>query len=254
MIEFRGPGIKSRDNCIRVEPSNGFRLRIMSDDKCEADFKLNDMRYSVDDHMVSIGNGKCLKAVEHFFSALYGLEIFKINIQTWAEEFPIFDGSSIEYTKRLLNFNHGDAQKITIDRPVSVRSGDSFLDFTPGENQQLKIDMEFFHPFINTQKLSVNIDRDNYTREIAPARTFAFTTEDDERLKNLPPYGIGVTAGNIYSREPLRFTDELIRHKILDLLGDLFFIGGRLCGRIGARNTYHKLNHAFVEKLKLQNP
>ncbi len=200
--------------------------------------------------MVSIGIDRKIKVVEHLFSALYGLDLFKVKIEASGGECPIFDGSSIEYARKLWDFACDHTPILTVDCPVNVVSGDSFLNFTPDRDRLLTIEVEFFHPYIGTQQLRIRLDRETYLREIAPARTFVFTTEDDERLKNLPPYGIGVTSNKVYSREPLRFADELIRHKTLDLLGDLFLAGGKLCGRIKARNTFHQLNHEFVNAIR----
>jgi UDP-3-O-acyl-N-acetylglucosamine deacetylase len=72
--------------------------------------------------------------------------------------------------------------------------------------------------------------------------------KNDPRLRDLPPYGFGITRDRVYAREPLRYPDEAVRHKILDLLGDLYVLQGRLSGRITARNTSHWLNIAFAKK------
>jgi UDP-3-O-[3-hydroxymyristoyl] N-acetylglucosamine deacetylase len=109
--------------------------------------------------------------------------------------------------------------------------------------------MELSHPYITTQKIVISINKKKYINEIAPARTFVFTNEDDSRLQNLPSYGIGVTKNRFYCATPLRFTNELVRHKILDLLGDLYVLQKKIEGKIIARNTSHCLNFAFVKKL-----
>jgi UDP-3-O-acyl-N-acetylglucosamine deacetylase len=106
--------------------------------------------------------------------------------------------------------------------------------------------MELHHPYIRAQRIEVEINEENYLRDIAPARTFVFTSEEDPRLQDLPPYGIGITRNKTYSAEPLRFPDELVRHKVLDLLGDLFVMKRSLVGRITGRNTSHSLNLQFV--------
>ncbi|UCD05315.1 MAG: UDP-3-O-acyl-N-acetylglucosamine deacetylase, partial [candidate division WOR-3 bacterium] len=95
----------------------------------------------------------------------------------------------------------------------------------------------------------LSVDRANYLREIAPARTFVFTDDNDHRLRKLPPYGMGITGNRVYSASPLRFPDEPVRHKLLDLLGDLYVLKGRLSGRINATNTSHRLNIEFASEL-----
>jgi len=105
------------------------------------------------------------------------------------------------------------------------------------------------HAYIGSQQITINLDPSTYRQEIAPARTFVYTDETDPRLQNLPPYGIGITENRIFAAEPLRFLDEPVRHKILDLCGDLFILQQRLCGTLRAYNTFHRLNHRFVSRV-----
>ncbi|MEO0123282.1 MAG: UDP-3-O-acyl-N-acetylglucosamine deacetylase [candidate division WOR-3 bacterium] len=202
---------------------------------------------SVENHTISIGEK--VKVVEHLFSAFYGLNIFNIGIEIYGEELPFFDGSSMDFVKILKDFPVKENNEyLKINRNLFIRERNSFILFEPNGNE-LFIDMELNHPYIGEQKISIFVTKENYIKEIAPARTFVFTDESDPRLKNLPPYGIGITATKIYSTEPLRFPDEPVRHKILDLLGDLYILRKKLTGKIIARNTSHKLNLKFVKEI-----
>ncbi|MEO0190127.1 MAG: UDP-3-O-acyl-N-acetylglucosamine deacetylase, partial [candidate division WOR-3 bacterium] len=195
-----------------------------------------------------ISVGKKVKVVEHLFSALYGLNIFNIGIEIYGGELPFFDGSSMDFVRILKNFPvKENSEFLKINRTCFVRERNSFIFFEPNGNE-LCIDMELNHPYIGKQKISIKITKENYIKEIAPARTFVFTDESDLRLKNLPPYGIGITRKKIYSAEPLRFPDEPVRHKILDLLGDIYILRKKLVGKIIARNTSHRLNLQFVKE------
>jgi UDP-3-O-acyl-N-acetylglucosamine deacetylase len=109
--------------------------------------------------------------------------------------------------------------------------------------------MVLSHAYIGSQRIVCTLSPQFYTKEIAPARTFVFTNEDDPRLKNLPPYGIGITKNGIRAVTPLRFPDEPVRHKLLDLLGDLYVLKRNLYGRITGRNTSHRINLEFVRRL-----
>ncbi len=140
---------------------------------------------------------------------------------------------------------------LRFNKKLLVEQSESFILYEPLKKDKLLVEMELTHPFIETQRITLEVNKETYIKEIAPARTFAFVNEDDPRLKNLPAYGIGITKNNIYSKEPLRFQNELVRHKILDLLGDLYVLKKKLVGKIICKNTSHQLNLRFVRKLVL---
>lgn len=199
---------------------------------------------------VSVGQKPGIHVVEHLFSALYGLNLFNVQIDVFGNELPFFDGSSQEYTEKLKGmFTKEKPHGFSADKKVVVSHESSYIMYEPLKKDILIIDMELFHPFIGKQQINLEITEKSYLEEIAPARTFAFTDEMDPRLNDLPPYGIGVTKDNIYSTEPLRYKNELVRHKILDLLGDLYILQKRLAGKISSRNTSHLLNLEFVSKI-----
>lgn len=204
---------------------------------------------SVKGHTITIRGRKEIRVVEHLFSALYGLNIFNIKIDLYGDELPFFDGSSKNFVEKLADWEVKGADFLVVDKKISVRKDDSYILFEPCNNYELFIDMELSHPFIKKQSIRLAITKDNYIKEIAPARTFVFTDESDPRIKNLPPYGIGITSKGTYSAEPLRFSDEPVRHKILDLLGDLYVLKKRLVGKIKAKNTSHNLNLSFVKTI-----
>lgn len=199
---------------------------------------------------VSVGQKPGIHVVEHLFSALYGFNLFNVQIDVFGNELPFFDGSSRAYTEELKKIIAKEKPSgFCLDKKILVSHGSSFIIYESLKEDILIIDMELFHPFIGKQQINLEITEKNYLEEIAPARTFAFTNEMDPRLNDLPPYGIGVTKDNIYSTEPLRYKDELVRHKILDLLGDLYVLQKKLVGKITGRNTSHLLNLEFVSKI-----
>ncbi len=199
---------------------------------------------------VSVGQKPSIHVVEHLFAALYGLNLFNVQIDVFGNELPFFDGSSREYTKKLKGmFTKEKPHGFSAGKKIVVSHESSYIMYEPLKKDILIIDMELFHPFIGKQQISLEINEKTFIEEIAPARTFVFTDESDPRLKDLPPYGIGVTKDNIYSTEPLRYKDELVRHKILDLLGDLYVLQKRLVGKISSRNTSHLLNLEFLKKV-----
>jgi UDP-3-O-[3-hydroxymyristoyl] N-acetylglucosamine deacetylase len=208
---------------------------------------------SVHKHVVSLDRSRTVNVVEHLFSALYGLEIFNLRIDLYGNEIPFFDGSSRPFIVPLARVKTCTParllQHLILPERITVGSGNSFIKYEPARTHRdlLVIDMTLTHPYIKKQRIELEVTPRSYRAEIAPARTFAFTTEDDPRLKELPSYGIGITRCNIYSASPLRFPDEPVRHKILDLLGDIFVLQKMICGTIIARNTSHRLNLRFVK-------
>jgi UDP-3-O-[3-hydroxymyristoyl] N-acetylglucosamine deacetylase len=236
---------------VEVSSSDCFKLLHHADSRSPTSIRLAIDNIKVRDHLVSVGQNPSIQVIEHLFSALYGLNLFNVQIDVFGNELPFFDGSSKEYTEKLKGmFTEEKPHGFSVDKKVVVSHESSYIIYEPLKKDILIIDMELFHPFIGKQQISLEINEKSFIEEIAPARTFIFTDESDSRLKDLPPYGIGVTKDNIYSTEPLRYKDELVRHKILDLLGDLYVLQKRLVGKITSRNTSHLLNLEFTRKLK----
>lgn len=230
-----------------ITRSDSFELYVKTGNEHPLRMDLRPENIGVQDHMVSVcTNGQTLQVVEHLFSALYGMDCYGVRAVVHGGELPIFDGSSSPYTEALRHDATAPFPRTSLERPFMVNEQESFIHYEPGDENALVITMGLSHRFLGTQQLTVTVDRATYIREIAPARTFVYTDESDPRLQNLPRYGIGITEKRIYSTEPLRFLDEPVRHKILDLLGDMFIIEKRVCGSIHAYNTFHILNARFV--------
>jgi UDP-3-O-acyl-N-acetylglucosamine deacetylase len=249
-IELRGNCLNKGTSRVEVEKGDGFSLLVHNKSGLPQNVPLEIDNMGVEDHLVSLGHEVRVDIVEHLFSALFGLNLFDVKIRVFGSELPFFDGSSRQYTdklKSLVTDTSPSASKF--QEKILVSHNSSYLLYEPIDNDELIIDMELFHPFINKQKISLVINKETYLSDIAPARTFVFTDEADPRLKDLPPYGIGITKDNVYAREPLRYEDELVRHKILDLLGDLYVLKRKVLGRITGRNTSHLLNLEFAREL-----
>ena len=267
-VTIEGNCLSGGHSKIEVSTSDRFKLLHHADSRPPTSIPLDVDNIAVENHLfpyapspqkgggvrrgsfVSVGQKPGIHVVEHLFSALYGLDLFNVRIDVFGNELPFFDGSSRAYTEELKRITAKEKPSgFCLDKKVLVSHASSFIIYEPLKEDILIIDMELFHPFIGKQQINLQITEKSYLEEIAPARTFAFTDEMDPRLKDLPPYGIGVTKDNIYSTEPLRYKDELARHKILDLLGDLYVLQKRLVGKITGRNTSHLLNQEFLKKV-----
>jgi UDP-3-O-acyl-N-acetylglucosamine deacetylase len=242
--------IKVEHHLLPYTPFSSLDIESRDEMQRGEDFDVSSVERLRKGTFVSVGREPSIHVVEHLLSALYGLNLFNVQIDVFGSELPFFDGSSREYTEKLKGmFTKEKPHGFSVDKKVVVSHESSYIMYEPLKKDILMIDMELFHPFIDKQQISLEINEKSFIEEIAPARTFVFTDESDPRLKDLPPYGIGVTRDNIYSSEPLRYKDELVRHKILDLLGDLYILQKRLAGKISSRNTFHLLNLEFTRKL-----
>jgi UDP-3-O-[3-hydroxymyristoyl] N-acetylglucosamine deacetylase len=139
-------------------------------------------------------------------------------------------------------------------KPVEVRDGDKFVGLYPEENFSVCYTINFPHPLIGEQSICVDLSRGDYARDIAPARTFGFLSEV-ESLRNMglirgatEENAIVLTTDGIRNG-PLRFSNEFVRHKVLDLIGDLSLIGHQVLGRVVADRAGHAMHTALVSRL-----
>ncbi len=248
-VRFAGSCLSGGDSVVEIEDGEGFGLYMHQDTTTPVNISYDINSIQVSNHSVTIGERNHLHVVEHLFSALFGLNLYNVRIDVYGNEIPFFDGSSQDFVRSLADLDYDRWEGVRSPERVEVALGNSCITYVPLETDGLIVEMSLTHPHIGTQRIVLDIDRDTYRKEVAPARTFVFTDDDDHRLRKLPPYGMGITGSRVYSASPLRFSDEPVRHKILDLLGDLYVLRKRLIGRITAVNTSHQLNVKFASEL-----
>ena len=202
--------------------------------------------------------GVMLSTVEHILAALYGLEIDNLYIDVDAMEAPILDGSCGRFVEDVLRAGIEDQNVprrfLVIKEPIEIRQGDKFAGVYPSETPRATYFIEFDHPAIGRQQIDMDLTPETFCREIAPARTFGFET-DIEYLKKL---GLirGGTLENAVVLDPkgilnpqLRFPDEFVRHKLLDLLGDIALVGFPIIGHFRAERAGHAIHTALAERI-----
>ena len=207
-----------------------------------------------------------ISTVEHLLSALYGLGITNAIIELDGPELPILDGSAKPWVNLIkeagIAQQDENAQTIEITEPISVVEGDRSIIALPYDGFRVTCTSADARG-IHTQHLSLEIEPDVYANDIAPARTFT-VYEDIEPLIKLGKIKGGsldcavVLKGDKFlSKEPLRFADEFVRHKILDIIGDLSLLGKPIKGHIIAVKTGHALNaklaKAIAEQVEREN-
>jgi len=202
--------------------------------------------------------GVLISTTEHVLSAFVGMGVDNAFVELDNLELPILDGSAlpiVEMIQRVgLRRQKRPRQYLRVLKPVEVREGGKFVGLYPAENFSVCYTINFPHPLIGEQTICVDLSRGDYARDIAPARTFGFLNEV-EALRNMglirgatEENAIVLTADGI-KNGPLRFYNEFVRHKVLDLIGDLSLIGHQVLGRVVADRAGHAMHTALVSRL-----
>jgi len=206
---------------------------------------------------ITNGNAK-VHTIEHVLSALVGCGIDNAEIELDASEPPIMDGSSRPFVNLILEAEPVEQEEtrqyIEVKEPISFTSGNRSIIALPHNGFRVtctSADDRGSH----VQHLSIDLDPETYIAQIAPARTFTIYEEIEELLKIGKIRGgsldsaIVIKGDKILSKEPLRFDDEFVRHKILDIVGDFSLLGKSLKAHIIAVRPGHSLNSELVAKI-----
>ena len=203
--------------------------------------------------------GVMLSTVEHLLAALRGMQVDNAFIEVDNLELPIMDGSSeafIELIEHAGVVEQPAARKALLIRElITVEQGERRVSVEPADAYEIDCLINFKHPLIGEQHCRFDLTDGAFGREIASARTFGFTAEIEAlRQANLIRGGsldnaIVLTPEGMLNDTTLRFTDEFVRHKILDIIGDLALLGMPLLGRIRAERSGHILHAALMTKL-----
>lgn len=203
--------------------------------------------------------GVMLSTVEHLLAALRGAGVDNAYIEVDNLELPIMDGSSEAFTEMIERA--GLVQQPLVRRALRVRQkvvveqGARRIRVEPSDRFEIDCLIDFTHPMIGQQHYRFALTNGAFGREIAAARTFGFTEEIEAlRRANLIRGGsldnaIVLTPEGMLNETSLRFADEFVRHKILDIIGDLALLGMPLLGRVIAERSGHVLHAALMTKL-----
>ena len=197
--------------------------------------------------------------IEHLLAAIFGANIDNVEILIDGPEVPILDGSSKIFMDGIQDnqiINQGQAKKfIKILEPIEVNHNNAFASFTPNDKLIVDAQIDFKHQLIGKQKMEIEVNYDNFLNEISNARTFGFL-EHAEKLHSMG-YGLGVTLSNtivltdknIMNSSGLNSTDEFVRHKILDICGDLMLADYRIIGKFTSICGGHNINYLALKEL-----
>lgn len=210
---------------------------------------------------LAVGEG-LVRTIEHLMAAFHGLGIDNAVVEADGEELPGMDGSAKEFTEGLSRAGLAEQDRerkfIEVREPVYVDGGDQSLVVLPASHLTISYTLSYRHPDLSDQFLSLRILPEIYEREIAPARTFCLKEEAELLLAR--GFGKGANFENtlVFERNlplsnSLRFENEACRHKIMDLLGDLYLLGGFLKGHVIATRSGHNLNLELVRKIAMSH-
>jgi UDP-3-O-[3-hydroxymyristoyl] N-acetylglucosamine deacetylase len=201
--------------------------------------------------------GVLISTTEHLLSALIGMGVDNVIVELDNLELPILDGSALPYVEAILRVGIREQRRrreaVRVLQPVEVREGDKFIGVYPGTGYRISYTIDFPAP-IGQQKTCIDLATETYGSEIAAARTFGYKA-DERRLRDMglirgaSPANAIILGENGPINGPLRFPDEYVRHKVLDLIGDLALAGRRLEGHVVAVRAGHAMHTAFVARL-----
>lgn len=216
---------------------------------------ITDTRFST-----TIGyNGNSVLTIEHLMAAFAGLGVDNAMVEVDAPEVPIMDGSAAPFVSLIKEAGikkQGSVQPyIKITKSIELKANGKSIRIEPAERLRITSYINYDHPVVKEQALTYTPNNGNFEKEIANARTYGFLNEVKELIAmGLAKGGslenaIVIGDDSILNEEGLRFEDEFVRHKILDILGDISLLGMPVVGHIIARKSGHALNTQFVNEI-----
>jgi UDP-3-O-[3-hydroxymyristoyl] N-acetylglucosamine deacetylase len=207
------------------------------------------------------GASRRVATVEHLLATIFAFEIDNLRIEVSGSEIPAMDGSAAPFVDCLRRAGRtiqaGVRDEFSIDRPIEICEGDRSIRIDPAEELRISYAIDFDHPCIGRQSFDVTrLDEKVFERDLAPARTFGFAHEVEAlhraglalggRIENT----LVLDDEKVLNEGGLRWPDEFVRHKVVDLIGDLALLGARPKAHIQVVRGGHRLHHRMVEALR----
>jgi UDP-3-O-[3-hydroxymyristoyl] N-acetylglucosamine deacetylase len=267
-VEVSGVGLHSGSPvtvALRpAPPSSG--VRIVRDDVAGAAPVTADVAHAIDARYATtlgVPGHWSVSTVEHLLAALSAMGIDNVDVGVRGPEVPVLDGSAEPWARAIEDggpvAQDAARRELVIEHPIEFRIGARVARVLPSESFVVSAQIEFAHARIGRQSLTVPFENGEFRHEIAWARTFGFLAEVEAMkamglirggtLENAVVYG---PDGTVLNDSGPRGTDEPVRHKILDMLGDLALLGIPLVGRVEAILPGHELTHGLVRAIREQ--
>ncbi len=207
-------------------------------------------------------NGVSIGTVEHLLAALGGLGVDNALVEVNGPELPIMDGSAAPFLFLLksvgLKAQFEPKKVVIIEKSLRIKEDDRWIYLTPASTLSITSTIAFNHPLLQKQSYAFNFSTKSFEKEISRARTFGFLKDVEQLWANGLALGgsldnaVVIDDFRVINEEGLRYKDEFVRHKILDLIGDLMLLGYPLVAKIKAYKAGHALNHKLMERLWAQ--
>lgn len=206
--------------------------------------------------------GVLISTTEHLLSAFIGCGIDNAIVELDNLELPILDGSALPFVEAIhkagIRKQRRPRTYLRMRRELELREGDKFIAVYPADTYSVSYTINFPHPLIGKETFRVELTNGSYLRQIAAARTFG--AREDERtmrdmglIRGASPENCIVLTREGVENPPLRFPDEFVRHKVLDLIGDLALLGKQILGNVVADRAGHAMHTALVSRI-LRDP
>ncbi len=260
-ISFSGVGLHSgykvKLNIKPARANNGIRFKLIG--KRQSMPALVDRVIDTSLATTIAENDMVFSTTEHILGALSGLGIDNATIELDAPEVPIMDGSAEEFVRSLQSANRKTQQSkrlfLKIIKEITYQEDDKKIRILPHNGLRLSCRIDFAHGLIQDQSYTIEMSPKSFSAEIASARTFGFLDQVKQLQAN--GYALGGSLDNavvvdengVINKEGLRFKDEFVRHKILDLLGDLSLLGYPLLGHVIAERSGHSQHFGLMKEL-----
>jgi UDP-3-O-[3-hydroxymyristoyl] N-acetylglucosamine deacetylase len=260
-VECKGVGLHSGAPVhLRVLPANAgcgivFRRADLDGFEVEA-VSRNVARVSYATSLMK--KGVLISTTEHLLSACIGAGIDNAIVELDNLELPILDGSARPFVELIHRAGIRKQRRartyLRMRREIELREGNKFIAVYPSDGYSVSYSINFPHRMIGHETFSVNLSDGNYLRDIAPARTFG-ARQDEAAMRQMglirgaSRENCIVLTGDGIENPPLRFPDEFVRHKVLDLIGDLALLGKRILGNVVADRAGHAMHTALVSRI-----
>ena len=248
-ITFKPAGVDSGVTFIRVDIAGTPRIKA----------NVQALLFAPKSRRSSIASlGAEVQTVEHFMAALSGLGVDNIDVEIDNHEVCGLDGSAVNFVEAIEKAGIEEQEKerysFAVKEPICIEEGQSSITILPAKEFKISYTLNYDHPMLAAQFLEVTVNPESFKTAIAPARTFCLESE----ARELQSQGLGLGANYentlVVGREgviknKLRFEDEFVRHKILDLIGDLYLSGCPIRGHVVALKSGHSLNLKVARKI-----
>ncbi len=265
-ISFKGVGLHTGNPVVVMvhpAPANSgivFKRSDMPDSAevpATVEYVLSDQEHA--GRQTTLGNDKTIfQTIEHLMATFHAFGIDNARVEIDSAELPALDGNALPYVEefRKVGIEEQDATKdiLEVTEPVYLEKDGTSMVVFPSNELRISYTLSYKHPSLSDQFVSFCVDEDIFVKELAPARTFCLKEEADALLKM--GYGKGASTqntlvfdNNIPVENTLFFDDEAARHKVVDLIGDIYLLGCSLKGHIVTCRTGHAQNIELVKKL-----